>query len=139
MASPATPGYTAKRLDADILQLNSPAALIYIKKIRGFYSTEHNPTICWKGSGYTFRKVTCSNIRGTELYVAILARGNEELYTAWWYDNGLLRTIGQFKWRSDVFKGGNEYSLVNVTCSDYGELCKTIADIFHTGNLNRFL
>lgn len=34
---------------SDIVKLEKEHALIYIKPIRGFYSADHNPTICWRG------------------------------------------------------------------------------------------
>lgn len=84
MPSPVLPGYAIKRIDADILKLNSPASLIYIKHIQSFYSTEHNPMICWKCSGYSFKSVEKIRIDGQLVYTAILTKGVEQLYTAWW-------------------------------------------------------
>lgn len=139
MPSPVLPGYAVERINADILKLNSPASLVYIKHIQGFYSTEHNPMICWKGSGYSFKRIEKSRIDGQLVYTAILTKGEEQLYTAWWYDNTKNRTISQVSWRLDVFKGGADYALVNVTCSDYSNLNKSVRKILNTGSLNKLL
>ncbi|MEO6000239.1 MAG: exosortase N [Chitinophagaceae bacterium] len=136
---PYLSGYRVERVDADILKLTDALSLVYIKDIGGFYSTEHNPMICWKGSGYTFKKVEKSIIQGASVYIAVLIKGDEKLYTAWWYDNSKIRTISQFCWRWDAFKGGSNYALINVTCSNYGDLYTNISEIFNTGRLNKLL
>jgi exosortase N len=57
VAAPIKSGYKARRLDYGVFQLDAPARLVYIKPIKNCYSVEHNPMICWKGSGYVFQEV----------------------------------------------------------------------------------
>ncbi len=137
--SPLLTGYTVERIDADILKLKNAASLVYIKHIEGFYNTEHNPMICWKGSGYSFERVEKNKIDGQYLYTAVLTKGEEQLYTAWWYDNSKNRTISQMNWRLDVLKGGADYALVNITCADYSDLNRSVREILNTGSLNKLL
>jgi exosortase N len=49
-------GYTSTKLTDGITRLQSANALIYVKPIAGFYSSDHQPMICWKGSGYQFKQ-----------------------------------------------------------------------------------
>ena len=42
----------------DVLKFSNDTSLIYVKPIPHFYSAEHNPLICWNGSGYHFKKIT---------------------------------------------------------------------------------
>ena len=91
--------------------------------------------ICWKASGYTFQKVERSIIQGTAVYTAVLIKGDEKLYTAWWYDNKKNRTISQLSWRWDAFIGGSNYSLINVTCLTYRDLYEKTTELFATSRL----
>lgn len=102
--------------------------LIYVKPIPEFFSAEHTPLICWKGSGYTMEKIRTKSIDGTEIYQAILVKGKEKLYTAWWYSNGSTRTIDQLSWRMAMLKGDERFSLVNVTSWTETHLAKALND-----------
>ena len=73
--------------------------------------------ICWSGSGYEFTRIHEKEIGGTTVYAATLEKGDEQLYTAWWYDNGLSTTISQFEWRWDALRTHHHYAIVNVTAS----------------------
>src|SRR5690606_34848317 len=101
---PEVEGYTATLSAKDILQYRSKSSLVYLKKIHGFYYSDHNPVICWMGSGYSISSIIERNINGARLFTGILNKGNETLYTAWWYDNGLIRTNSQFMWRWNSLK-----------------------------------
>ena len=122
-------GYTTQRVSADIIKLENEKSLVYIKSIEGFYSADHNPSICWKGSGYSFKQVQEENIQGSKFYTAVLENENGKLYTAWWYDNGQNRTSDQLNWRWDALNGGNAYAVINVTCANKQQLEKEIRHI----------
>ncbi|MDQ3683960.1 MAG: exosortase N [Bacteroidota bacterium] len=98
-----------------IVKLENDKALIYVKYIRGFYDTEHNPTICWKGSGYEFRDIKEETVSNFKVYTALLVNGRETLTTAWWYSNGNKHLTHQFAWRWSMMKGEKNYALINVT------------------------
>lgn len=121
-----------------IVKLENESVLIYIKHIRGFYDTDHNPMICWKGSGYQIRKIVEERIEGSMVYTAMLENGNNKLYTAWWYANGQTITNSQFKWRIDLLKGKNDYSLVNVTCAEDDKLRVQVKGIIKQNKLSQF-
>jgi exosortase N len=111
------PGFNKKKLEDGVTSFSNDQALIYIKPVRGFYSTDHNPAICWKGSGYAFHKIMATSIQATPVYQAELTKEGSRLHTAWWYESGSHRTNSQWVWRKDNFKNGMPYVLVNVTAS----------------------
>lgn len=130
-------GFACKKVAPDILKLENECSLLYVKGIKGFYNADHNPSICWKGSGYEFKQVQEENFFGTGLYTAVLQKDKETLYTAWWYDNGKKRTNGQLTWRWDVLQGGNNYSLVNVTSATKSDLIKELANCLQKNQLQQ--
>ena len=92
----------------------------------GFYSSDHNPSICWRGSGYSFQKIQTCSISGVQIFHAILQKENEQLYTAWWYDNGTNATISQLSWRWDEISSGRHYSIVNITTTSEAALLQSV-------------
>jgi exosortase N len=137
--APDIEGFHAQNLAFDILKLESSHALIYIKEIPGFYNADHNPSICWKGSGYQFQQVQEEWICGTKIYTAVLKKNTDALYTAWWYDNGRRRTIEQLKWRWDVLRGAHNYSIVNVTTASRRQLMTELENSLSKGGLQSVL
>ncbi len=115
--APSVKGYNSTRIDWSIVKLENDQSLVYIKSIRDFYYADHNPMICWRGSGYELRQVKTVEIGTDKVYCAMLEKDKEKLYTAWWYDNGNDKTIDQFKWRWNVLKGDSKYSLINITAA----------------------
>lgn len=123
---PATTGYTVSRYDDEITKLENAAAMIYLKPTRGFIYTDHNPLLCWTGCGYGFTKVEEQQWNGIPVFTGILSKGNETLYTAWWYDNGRTRTTSQVEWRWLMIKGSPSFTIVNVTAMDKATLMKEV-------------
>lgn len=128
----AIPGYTLRNLPNAILQLDNGQSMIYIKPIPGFYYTDHTPSICWEGSGYTFQTLQESTCGGIRVFEGRLEKGREILYTAWWYDNGTQQTINPFQWRWDLIRGGAPYAVVNVTTTTQPQLEAAISHILST-------
>ncbi|MDR2040395.1 MAG: exosortase N [Bacteroidales bacterium] len=123
------PGYETTRHSQGIFKLENNNSLVYVKRIRWFCDTEHNPMICWKGSGYTITQVQ-ETVRGDfSIYTGILYNGQDVLYTAWWYTNGYSMTNSQLHWRWDMLKGAHPYSLVNVTVASKEELESGISEM----------
>ena len=89
-----------KTLQDGVVQYTHDSLLVYVKPIRGFYSTEHTPLICWQGSGYAFGRVWEQEFGHIKCYAGTLEKpGGPVLYTAWWFDNGTDQTISQTRWR----------------------------------------
>jgi exosortase N len=132
-------GYTSSVYAPGILKLKSEQSLLYVKFIRGFYDTEHNPSMCWKGSGWTFKDLKKQSIGGQEMYTAVLTKNEDKLYTAWWYGNSNDATTSQWQWRWNMLKGREGYAVVNVTAASEAALqaevqkllvAKTLASLF---------
>jgi exosortase N len=136
--TPTVEGYRVQSI-TDVFKLENSQSLVYIKPIKGFYSADHNPMICWRGSGYEFRKVEKGNVNGQSVYMALLQKEKDTLYTAWWYDNGTKQTIDQFTWRWDALQYNTKYALVNVTADSRATLEQEIQNIQRQQRFKEFL
>jgi len=114
-------GYSKQLVNGGITKLEKPGILIYIKPMQHFYGAEHNPMICWIGSGYQFSRINKEKIEGKEFFTGILKKGNDIIYSAWWFDDGTYRTSGQIDWRWRALKGDHFY-LVNINSGDENTL-----------------
>lgn len=119
-------GLEESALKDGIIKYSGDGVLIYVKPIPEFFSAEHTPLICWKGSGYAMEKIHISTVGGIQVYQARMVKGKEKLHTAWWYANGSIRTIDQMTWRLAMLKGEERFSLVNVTTSTEERLLQAI-------------
>lgn len=97
-----------------VLKMSNADYLIYVKPSRPFYSSDHTPLICWKGSGYKIQKEEILQIGSQKIYFGELSKGNTILYSAWWYDSGHETTISQFQWRINTLLKGKKYQIINV-------------------------
>ncbi|PWV56655.1 exosortase N [Chitinophaga sp. S165] len=136
---PAMKGFAVQPLPGNIIRIQNDTLLVYIKHIPASYYTEHNPMICWKGSGYNLYKVKETLVAGHTIYTALLQQDKDQLYTAWWYDNGVATTNRQLEWRMDMLLGAHAYSLVNVTASSEEELRLAVNKILTEKELSVFL
>jgi exosortase N len=142
----ATPdGFEKASLPHGVTRYKNNDALIYVKTIRGFYSTDHNPSICWRGSGYAFTMARQVRRGNATMYMANLQKDGSVLYTAWWYEHKDHRTHNQMTWRMNSLKKNRDYHLVNITASSPANLRKAIdrwtlhTDVVNIGNLNNDL
>lgn len=113
-----TENYKCSEEELGVLKYENNDILIYIKPSAKFYSAEHSPLICWKGSGYKVENESTIDILGTEIYFCTLTQGDDKLFSTWWYDSGTYKTKSQFKWRKDNLLEGTDYQLVNVISYD---------------------
>lgn len=124
---PGIQGYKVSRQKDDIVKLENGRALIYLKPTHGFIYTDHNPILCWTGCGYGFNRVEEQVWQGIPVFTGMLSKGNEQLYTAWWYDNGQVRTTSQVTWRWLMVKGQPSFTIVNITANDRQILMREVA------------
>lgn len=101
-----------------VVKFTNDSILIYIKPIAKFWGSDHSPTICWAGSGFQFTKIQPITIENHRIYTGILQKDSVLLHTAWWYDNGLDKTIAQSRWRLQAASGQEGYRLINITVKD---------------------
>jgi exosortase N len=125
-------GYECQSLPHGVSGFKNESSLIYVKSIMGFYSTDHNPSICWRGSGYAFTKVRQANRGNATMYMANLEKDSATLYTAWWYEYGKHRTNNQLIWRWKNLQKGADYRLVNITASSKHDLERAINNWMET-------
>jgi exosortase N len=122
-------GIKGEYIGSGVTKYDNEELLVYVKSIPQFFTSEHTPLFCWKGSGFQIKKLSKTEVDGLEVYTGVLEKGDERLYTAWWYFNGSIHTIDQFTWRSVMLKGGSGFSLINVTTSDESKLQTAIEKI----------
>jgi len=122
--------YKKEWVNNEVLKLSSNSSLVYLKMVKSFYGIEHNPLVCWKGSGMelTGEKVTQLSPSFTA-HVGMLKNDTTKLYTAWWFDNGSYKTASPFSWRWKVIKGEPHFYLVNVTAESIENLKSEIEKI----------
>lgn len=121
---------TPENIEDGITKIFTEDVLIYVKTIPEFFTGEHTPLLCWKGSGYKFSGVTTVTLAGVTFYKGTLVRGNDILHTAWWYTDGEVTTISQLDWRKKMLTHGTTFALVNVTTKDEGSLLIAVNSIF---------
>lgn len=121
-----------ERLKDGVTKISTDDLLIYVKTIPEFFTGEHTPLMCWKGSGYEFSGVATTTVEGITLYKATLVNGGKSLHTAWWYSNGQVETISQLDWRMRMLKGEPRFCLINVTAEDEQTLVTSIRSMLTT-------
>jgi len=124
-------GYNRQVCKNTVLKFSNKNSLIYVKPAAKFYSADHTPIICWKGSGFTFKKEKTIKVNNNEVFSAELYSGKGKLFTAWWYDNGKEKTISQLYWRSKTIKGDEPFRLINVTSDSKEKLIKECEKILN--------
>lgn len=114
-------GFQERQLENGIMKFENKEALVYVKPTV-FYAPEHDPRICWTGSGYVFKSIRKEKWNGLELYTAILEKHKDKIYAAWWFDNGKIQTTDQILWRWKDMKGQHRFYLINVNTSSRASL-----------------
>lgn len=115
-------GFSIALFSSEVLKLSNSNELVYIKTIPDFFTPEHSPMICWRGSGYELNKISELDVGSFKCYTAELVQGKQKLYTAWWFSNGEKHTNSQLIWRWHSFRSGTRYCLVNYTVASQQEL-----------------
>lgn len=105
----------SKTLVYGTIKLAKPGVLIYLKPQSDWFSADHNPMVCWRGSGYELRRVRESVVDDHPAYVGELHKKGRVLQTTWWFSNGTVTTISQLALRSQMLRGETGFVLVNVT------------------------
>ncbi|KQS24699.1 exosortase N [Dyadobacter sp. Leaf189] len=114
--------YKTDLMKNGVIQCRSEQALIYIKPIAAFFTTEHNPAICWTGSGYELTAIREKYFGNKKIYVGTLRKGSDHLQTAWWFSSDRHITISQLDWRWKAMRGEGNFQLINVTAESEQDL-----------------
>lgn len=123
------PGTIVEKMDQGITKLYNEEILVYLKPIPEFFTSEHTPLLCWKGSGFEFESVRKTMAAGHEIYIGRLKKPGEVLFTAWWYNNGNVTTVEQWDWRVRMLRGEKRFCLVNVTAKDESLLMSRVEEM----------
>lgn len=128
--------YAVRHSEHSITQYYGDSLLIYTKPIVNAFGAEHTPMICWQGSGFDFESGDQARLpTGEAYYTGVLIKKGEKggapekLYTAWWYDNGGVATVSQWRWRQVALRDARPFSLVNVTASDPQRLRRGVGEL----------
>ena len=125
-------GYTTEIVKGGVTKLYNEEGLIYVKNPVTAYSSDHNPMICWSGSGFEFKELKKTNINGVLVNVASLVKGKETLHTGWWFESEEYQTGSQWEWRKISFRNSERFYLINVTCNSESELKSKIQELLKT-------
>ena len=106
----------------EVLQYQFEEKLIYIKSQHPYRITNHNPLICWQGSGYEIKNENTLEVGEYQVIFAELVSKKDKYFTAWWFDNGKYKTIGNLDWRWQVLQGAPHFYLINVSAKDFSSL-----------------
>ncbi len=128
-------GFETTLLEGGVTKVYNKNLLLYFKTIPEFFSAEHTPLFCWRGTGYTFGKIEKTTVQGHEIYIGRLQKTDSYLYTAWWYSNGTLHTVDQVTWRLHMLTGKPRFVLVNVTASSEDVLLQELNTLLNRENL----
>ena len=118
LAALELPGMTKEVLATGVIKYQDEKSLVYIKPATKFWRADHTPAICWKASGYSFEQINKMTIGEHNIYTAMLEKEKDYLYTAWWYDNGYVKTNSQTDWRIRNINGEQPFNLINVTAAN---------------------
>jgi exosortase N len=102
-------------LRSGVIKFHSTDLLLYIKPPVSPYKADHNPMICWQGSGYSFKKIFVDEVNGQKMHFAELVKDQEKLYTAWWFDSGNTKAASQWEWRLKALESKEQFYLINAS------------------------
>ncbi len=112
-------GFTKSKKEDGVMEFRKNDLLVYIKPGTKFYGADHPPSLCWKGSGFDVEETTEEIILDQKIMTAVIKKGNTIQYTAWWHDNGTIRTTDQWTWRSTR---GEPFRIINLTTNTKEDL-----------------
>ena len=127
------PGFKKNLLKTGISKFENDNLLIYIKPTP-FYVPGHDPKICWTGSGYDFKQIRKERIGHSNIYTALLVKGNDKIYAAWWFDNGATSTVDQLEWRWKDATGHHPFYLINVNAMNRKNLKEQVISLLSNQN-----
>jgi exosortase N len=116
-------GYQSEVLQNNVVKFTNSWAKVFVKPISSFANVTHEPFLCWRGTGFSINNEKLQRVYNKPVCTANLIRGNEQLFTAWFYTNGETYTTSQFKWRKEWVSLEKKFYLVNVSA-----ISKTLLD-----------
>lgn len=124
------PNCETEILPNNIIKHTGQNTLIYIKPCKAIFRANHNPYICWEGSGFSMKNPKQFIFEGQEIYIADLISNNKKLKTAWWFQSSETLTNSQLLWRWKSISNNESFALINVSCENETELLNQIEMLF---------
>jgi exosortase N len=112
-------GFIKVKKQDGVMEFRSDSLLVYIKPAVKVFESDHPPALCWKGSGFDVEQISEVNVNNTIILMATIKKGVNIQYTAWWYDNGKIKTTNQWLWR---FSKGEPFRIINLTSNNKTQL-----------------
>jgi len=122
-------GMTKFMVQKEVARFKGEESLIYVKAPTAPWRADHNPQVCWRGSGYKFSGVEQVVVAEASYMQAKLIREGDTLFTAWWYDSGQTQTSSTWEWRKRAFAGEEAFYLWNVTAPSSQELTDQVVEV----------
>lgn len=121
--------YKKSTTEHDIVKYYNNEHLVYVKPMKSFYSSEHNPLFCWTGSGYTMKSFDERMLKNHIIYYGKMVKDNHELFTSWYYTDGKEITNSQWRWRYKSLNENKKYYLINVSAENENSLNAILCEL----------
>jgi len=118
----ALTNYDTITVEKEVVKYSDDEHLIYVKPMKAFYSSEHNPLFCWTGSGYLMKEFEERKFKDHLIYFGKMYKDKNEIYTAWYYTDGNKITNSQWQWRWNALNEKKKYFLINISANSNDEL-----------------
>lgn len=124
--NPLLDDLSKEKLDNNILKYSSDDLLVYIKPPASPFRGTHDPRFCWRGSGYELKLIKEEIQNGHLIYTGELVKGEDKLYTAWWYQDGSSITNSEWSWRTRSVLDSKAFSLININADTKSDLAQAV-------------
>lgn len=114
----------------NISKYSNDDLLVYVKPPVSPLRGTHDPRFCWRGSGYALKLIKQEQSNGQLIYTGELIKGDDKLYTAWWYQDGNAITNSEWTWRTEGLLASKSYALVNVNAASKTNLTQALDQYF---------
>ena len=122
--------FKTEYLPDDIKKFTKGDLLIYVKPPVSPIRGTHDPRFCWRGSGYQLQQIQMTDINSRVIYSGILEKGENRIYTAWWYQDGRRSTPSEWTWRTESLFNSKSYTLLNFNSDSKEILMEEIEQYF---------
>ncbi len=115
-----------EELADNILKYSNEDLLIYVKPPSSPFRGTHDPRFCWRGSGYELKLIKEELQNGYLIYTGELIKGEDKIYTAWWYQDGPSITNSEWSWRTSSVLDSKSYALININAETKAVLTEAV-------------
>jgi len=98
-----------------VMEFKNDSVLMYIKPAIKAFEGGHPPQICWQASGFELCNFKEQKLGDFSFMLGSLKKGENVQYTAWWYDNGEIKTIHEWEWRR---RNAAPFRVINIITLD---------------------